>query len=175
SDCRRRSVRDCCFRNGLKMPPTHIWTAHPIESWGHFKEAWDALNDRLSASPLLCSRFVSACLAYFGTGSEQIAVCRANDGHIVAAAIGRSLGLGRWSVLQIAQAPLGFWLCEPAAPVERLIQDLARSLGPSVLVLSVPQLDPALNPAPANTATLRVDPYIRTARVVIDLDWPDSW
>lgn len=151
------------------------WTILPIGAWESFAAEWDALNLRLSASPLLCSRFVGNCLAHFSVGGEQLAVCRTADGTAVAAAIGRSQGAGRWSVLQISQAPLGFWLSEPGDSMASLTEGLARALGRTVVLLSVPQLDSAINPVPAHSSRLRIDPYILTARVTIDQDWTTYW
>jgi CelD/BcsL family acetyltransferase involved in cellulose biosynthesis len=152
-----------------------IWRLRPVKEWALVAEQWEGLNQRLGKSPLLGEKFVSACLKSFSDGTEQIGLCHHRGRNtIVAASIGSQTGLAQWGTLQVSQAPLGFWLSEPTLPLPALLGSLADALGVRALVLSVAKLDPELVPGNGvQDDRLRIDPYIPTARIVVDRSWDD--
>ncbi len=147
----------------------------PSDQWKALTREWDGLNATLGGSPVLSFDFVSACVRHFAAGDVHMAIARTDAGATVAAAIGHFPAPGRWSTLQIAQAPLAFWLSKPELPVPELLAALVASAARVILVASIPQLDPAIIPIDFGDARVRMDPYIPTARIDVEGEWQSYW
>lgn len=120
--------------------------ASALQDNADLRAEWDRLNDTRLGTPILCADALTAALAVFGDGSEQVLVAR-TDKRICAMAVLVPQGRMRWGTFQPSQLPLGAWVAEAELDLDNLARQLVRSgaLG-LCLVLSVSQVDPLQAP-----------------------------
>lgn len=149
------------------------WRFHPAARFGDFADAWSALHAAGPASPLLHADFVRALLAAFGDNA-QLACCE-QDGETLAMALLERSGGGAWRSFQPAQAPVGLWLARPGVALPALMAALVRDLPGCALLAGISQLDPMLDPRPADGPCLQTLDYIDTARITMDGAFDAYW
>ncbi len=136
---------------------------------------WDALQSRGPNTPFLETAFLLPLLEVFGSGREKLALYQ-DAGGLQAAVLLRPLGKGRWETFQPSQLPLGPWVsAAPGALGADMLHALLRQMPGVGLGLGLTQMDPRLNPRPEDTATLRMQDYIRTSWVDVDGDFDTYW
>ena len=156
-------------------PPIR-WQLYPVSEFARLKQAWDELNLKQGGSALLSSRFIEPCLEHFCAAEVKLAIATSNElQQPVAATLIERIGLGRWQTLQPSQAPIGFWLSDPAIDFETLLAELAKALPGWVLSISITQQDPELLPRPSAMQQLTTLDYITTGRLVIPEDFQQYW
>ena len=153
------------------------WTVVPAACLAERAAAWDGLQARTTDTPFLSTDFLLPALAEFGNGREVLALHH-HAGQLDAAALVRPAGRGMWETFQPSQLPLGAWVCAADADVA----DLARRLLPSLpglgglaWGLGLTQLDPRLNPRPAEAAGVRTLDYIETSFIDIEGSFDAYW
>jgi len=151
-----------------------MWTLLPIELFHSISKDWDLLNKSYVNTPLLQSRFISALLDEFQSGTEIIAICKEGK-DIVAIAILFKQRPGFWQTFQPSQAPIGAWLQSPKYELQKLLPSLAKSLPGYCISLGITQQDPDILPRPASTGHISTIDYIETARITITQDFSEFW
>jgi CelD/BcsL family acetyltransferase involved in cellulose biosynthesis len=150
------------------------WTLYPATAFAAHAERWAQLNAETCATPLLQPEFVQPLLAELGDGKELLAVYE-QGGRPAAMAILAARGAAKWETFQPSQAPIGMWMHRAGLDLSTLLAELMRALPGMPLVLGVTQRDPALEPRPANGASVSSSDYIETARVRIAGGFDDYW
>jgi hypothetical protein len=150
------------------------WRIVPASRFGEYAARWDELHARQSGSPMLAPAFVSTLLACFGTGTELLALCEAQD-QVCAAAVLAPQGPGRWATFQPAQAPVGLWLQAPGLALEPLLDNLLSTLPGFPLLLGLTQCDPFLMTRSAAAGRIGALDYIDTARISLRTSFDDYW
>lgn len=150
------------------------WTLYPADQFNELAPAWDALEQRTSNLPFLESRFIGPLLEVFSAGDEKLALCRC-DSELVAAAIVRKLGAGRWETFQPSQLPLGPLLVSPGLDLEELGATLLTALPGINVSLGLTQLDPLYLARPDSHGPIETLDYIDTAWVDITDSFDDYW
>jgi CelD/BcsL family acetyltransferase involved in cellulose biosynthesis len=150
------------------------WTLISIDQFREVASEWDRLLRSNYHAPFLESAFISPLLDEFGDGSEVLALHRTNAG-LLAGAILRPLGKGRWETFQPSQLPLGAWIASPEVDIAEQMRELLRQLPGLPLSLGITQLDSMLQPRPADQATLRTQDYINTAWVDVVGSFDTYW
>ena len=135
---------------------------------------WRELHHASAASPLLAPEFITAAMAVYGSGREQLA-WHTQAGQVDAMAILAPGRAGAWHTFQPAQAPLGFWLQRDAHARPASLPALLRALPGPALVLGLTQCDPMLMARPADSPALRTLDYIETARISVAGSFDDYW
>lgn len=138
------------------------------------QQAWDQLNERLSASALLSSRFIQPCLDHFGNDKIKLAVAQAGE-TLVAMVLIEPAGYGRWLTFQPSQAPVGCWLSDPNYDLDTLLTGLAKALPDPALQISITQQDPQMMPRPQSSGRMSTLDYITTGRLDIPEDFDGYW
>ena len=150
------------------------WQTFPIDRYREHAAEWDALARDCGAIPFHESAFIEPLLKEFGSGDELLALCR--DGQtLVAAAIIKRRGNGIWETWQPSQLPLGAWLARPGHALPALLECLMPALPGIVIGVGVTQLDPLLQPRPADATRLQTLDYIETAWVEIEGSFDAYW
>ncbi len=150
------------------------WTLVPARDFGASSARWDALHERLKASPLLAAGFVAPLIAQFGTGRELLASCE-HHGRNVALAVVAPQGRVSWASFQPPQAPIGLWMQEPDADTQALLATLLAALPGMPLILGLTQCDPAVMMRPPDSGSTRTLDYIDTARITLDGSFEAYW
>jgi CelD/BcsL family acetyltransferase involved in cellulose biosynthesis len=152
------------------------WTLSPCaELSTTHAAAWDALVARCGDTPFLRSDFLLPALAEFGSGREWLARAVGPGGELLAAALVRPAGRGMWETFQPSQLPLGAWVAPEGAPSVELARSLLGRLPGLALGLGLTQLDPRLNPRPADGPGWRTLDYIATSFVDIEGPFDAYW
>lgn len=150
------------------------WRLHQAADFAELAGTWNTLNQAGPNTPLLDARFARACIRYFGSSGEQIAICEADNKVCCMAVIG-SLGLGRWQTFQPSQAPLGFWVQTADVPFVELLRSLGRALPGFITAVGVTQQDPELLPVPPRQPDVETMPYIETAFIDLPKSFDEYW
>lgn len=150
------------------------WSLYPASCLAEHAKTWDDLQQRTTNVAFLETAFLLPLLEHFGSGQERLALCR-EDGRVVAAALVRRGGSGKWDTFQPSQLPLSPWLCElPADHLARAVS-LMGSLPAPCAGLGLSQLDSMLQPRPQDGATVRTQDYIETAFIDVSQPFDDYW
>lgn len=150
------------------------WSLQSANGFPQAAAVWDELNSRCTNLPFLDSLFIGPLLEVFGRGSEQL-VIGTDNGRPVAAAIVTRAGMGRWTLFQPSQMPLGPLLLLPQLSIEIAGAGLLRALPGASLALGLTQLDPAAISRPENSEKIATLNYIQTAWVDIVGEFDDYW
>ena len=150
------------------------WTVVPAARLAEHAAAWDGLQARTTDTPFLSTDFLLPALAEFGNGRESLALHH-RAGQLDAAALVRPVGRGMWETFQPSQLPLGAWVCAHDADLADLARRLLPALPGLALGLGLTQLDPRLNPRPAEAANLRTLDYIETSFIDIEGSFDAYW
>mgnify|MGYP000207779754 CR=1 FL=1 len=150
------------------------WTVVPAACLGEHAAAWDGLQTRTTDTPFLAADFLLPALAEFGTGRESLALHH-RAGQLDAVALVRPVGRGLWETFQPSQLPLGAWVCAHDADLADLARRLLPSLPGLAMGLGLTQLDPRLNPRPAETASVRTLDYVETSFIDIEGSFDAYW
>jgi CelD/BcsL family acetyltransferase involved in cellulose biosynthesis len=150
------------------------WKVHPASEFAVHQEAWRALNQAASRSPLLDPAFIEPLLREFGTGGEFLATCMDN-GSLQAATLVAPDQAGTWHTFLPAQAPIGAWVQRPGSSTQELMSSLVYALPRGALRLCVSQQDPELLPPPAGARRVETVDSIRIARVTVAGSFPEYW
>ncbi len=158
-------------------PPQRLrWSFHPPAQWPALCGEWDALNATAGALPFLESAFLTPLLAEFGDSRLTLAFARrAGSGRPVAAALLQRAGAGRVATFQPSQLPLGAWLVGPGEDAVALARSLMAQLPGLVLGLGLTQIDPRLQPRPADTPRSDTLDYLPTAWVDVAGSFDAYW
>ena len=151
------------------------WLITPAARFADHAPAWDALQRRSTDTPFLESGFLAPLLQEFGSGRELLALHRGADGELDTAALLRPAGRGSWETFQPSQLPLGPWVALPGQPLEPRLRSLLGSLPGLALGVGATQLDPRLQPRPADGPQLRTLDYIQTSFITIAGTWDAYW
>ena len=150
------------------------WFLQRADRFAESAAVWDELNSRCGGLPFLDTLFIQPLLEVFGSGQEWLAIGSENN-LPVAAAILSPAGMGRWSLFQPSQMPLGPLLTLPALPLDEVAASLLKQLPGTTLLLGLTQIDPAVNAKPVNGNTFSMLDYIDTAWVDISGDFESYW
>jgi CelD/BcsL family acetyltransferase involved in cellulose biosynthesis len=150
------------------------WTLSPAADLAARAADWDALVARHGDTPFLRSDFLLPALAEFGSGREWLAWHRSGSA-IDAAAIVRPVGRGMWATFQPSQLPLGAWVAGADAPAIDWAHGLLSALPGLALGLGLTQLDPKLNPRPADGPGVRTLDYIHTSFIDVEGPFDAYW
>lgn len=150
------------------------WSLQSANGFAQAAAVWDELNSRCANLPFLDSRFIGPLLDVFGNGKELLAVGM-ESGSPVAAAIVTRAGMGRWTLFQPSQMPLGPMLLLPPLSIEVVAADLLKALPGVSLALGLTQLDPAAISRPQSDEKFSTLDYIQTAWVDIAGEFDDYW
>lgn len=148
-----------------------------LSSCGRFAEhaaGWDALQCATTNTPFLESLFLRPLLEEFGSGREVLAVHR-SDGEIDAATILHPVGRGMWETFQPSQLPLGPWVAMAGIDLAQRMRSLLAALPGFGLGLGLTQLDPRLQPRPAERRDLRLLDYVSTSYIDISGTFETYW
>lgn len=140
------------------------WKIEPIDALSAHEQTWRAINRAAGNTPLLDFRFVKEAVDAFATGAEKIALQERGGTPCAMAILARGNTLS-WHILQPANAPIGFIVCEPRTDLEALLRSLAPALGPQCGILSLTQQDPAIHPRPSHSPHLSTLDYILTPSI----------
>lgn len=151
------------------------WSLHPLAELERVAAQWDELNTAATRLPFLETRFLLPLAREFARGKEHLALCRAQDGRLCAAALLEPQGRGRWTSFQPSQLPLGPWLVAPGQDGPALTRALVHQLPLPALRLGLTQLDPRMNARPEAQPYLGTLDYIQTAWVDIEGDFDNYW
>ncbi len=155
------------------------WTLHPAADFARHAAHWDALQRATTDTPFLDAAFIGPLLDEFGTGAERLALHRSVSGELDAATIVQPQGRGMWQTFQPSQLPLGPWLAvtEPGADnaLQQRLRSLLLALPGFPLGFGATQLDPKLQPRPAEAAGLRLLDYIDTPYIDIEGPFDTYW
>lgn len=137
------------------------WSLLPLDQFARLEPAWRALCQRLG-DPLPLDHTLIATLieTYCPTGCVIGQLER--DGQTVGLGILRQHSRLVWETWQPDNAPLGPWLLDPSIDLEDALAGLLRRLPGLPLLLSLTQLDPAVQPRPANGGRTGTLDYIET-------------
>jgi CelD/BcsL family acetyltransferase involved in cellulose biosynthesis len=156
------------------------WTLTPASHFAEHAAAWDALQRRSTDTPFLEAAFIGPLLQEFGTGRELLALHRIGAaGEIDIATLLRPAGRGMWETFQPSQLPLGPWVAAPADTAGTTLAARLRSLTAALpglaLGLGLTQLDPRLQPRPADGPQWRTLDYIQSSFIDIEGTWESYW
>lgn len=150
------------------------WEILPISQFPAHAQRWDDLARSNSPVPFLESAFLQPLLEEFGTGQERLAM-ESSQGKLRAAAILSKARPGFWQTFQPSQLPLGAWVSSPDADLPQLGRSLVKALPGLAAGVGITQLDPILQPRPADTPGLNTLDYIDTAWVDIEQPFEAYW
>ena len=150
------------------------WEFHPLSEFERFAAAWDCLNNQPGGSVLQSADFVRPLIKCFSTGKELLAI-GSGGGSVHAMALVQQDSRAAWSSFQPSQAPLGLWVQDRTAALEKHACSLLKSLPGLTLLLAVQQLDPELRARPKNGGQIGTLDYIRTARVTLLGTFEQYW
>ena len=142
------------------------WEFHPLSEFERFASAWDCLNEHPGGSVLQSADFVRPLLQCFATGKELLAIGSEGACAHVMLVLQQDSHVA-WSSFQPSQAPLGLWVQDRSATLERHACSLMKALPGMTLILAVQQLDPELRQRPQSEGRIGTLDYIRTARVTL--------
>lgn len=150
------------------------WTSFPAQDateafWGE----WDELNRRLRGRhPFLDSRFVSALLQYWGTGTERFVACRGDAG-LVAAAVLQPVRHGLWRTFLPSQTQLGPVLVGSHSAAREMLEAIP---GFAAAVEFLCQ-DPLYSPfgVASEGGDLLINPYAPTMSVALENGFEEYW
>lgn len=151
------------------------WTLLPATDLRTHATEWDSLQRATTNTPFLESAFLLPLLEVFGQGDERLALRRDPGGQLMAAALMRPLGQGRWETFQPSQLPLGPWVCGSTLQLSEMAAELMRSVPGIGLAVGLTQLDPILFPRPIDDDTLRTLDYVSTSWVDITGEFEAYW
>ena len=157
-----------------RTDPLLRWRLAPVDRFPDVAQHWQRLATQCSSAPFLRLEFIEPSLAHFAVGGEKIAIGE-RDGTVSALAILSAPARGRSNSFQPSQLPLGPILVDRELTVATVIESLTRYLPVSSLAVGFTQLDSAIYPRPASTATLAVGDYIQTAWVDVAGTFPEYW
>lgn len=152
------------------------WELHPAQEFEKYCYQWDELNQSISGSALLESRFVLLLLRNFGTSKIKLAIGKdKQDVKIMTLVAPNSRGV--WSTFQPAQAPVGLWLMLPSLnqEQEQAVRSLMDTLFRTTMLFGITQQDPSFVSRPEQTSHLRTIDYISTARIQANGTFEDYW
>jgi hypothetical protein len=150
------------------------WTNFPAHDasdafWGE----WDELNGRLRGRhPFLDSRFVSALLQYWGTGTEQIIACHGDAG-LTAAAVLQPARHGVWRTFLPSQTQLGPVLVGSHLAAREMLEAIP---GFAVAIELLCQ-DPLYSPfgLPPEGGDVSISPYAPTMSLTLENGFEEYW
>ena len=150
------------------------WTIFPAqEATDAFWGQWDDLNRRLRGRhPFLDSRFVSALLQYWGTGTERFVACRGDAG-LVAAAVLQPVRHGLWRTFLPSQTQLGPVLVGSHSAAREMLEAIP---GFAAAVEFLCQ-DPLYSPfgVASEGGDLLINPYAPTMSVALENGFEEYW
>ncbi len=150
------------------------WELHPINEFSRHAAQWDQLCHACNHPAFLESAFLLPLLAEFGDGQEQLALNH-ERGQLLAGAIVRRCGKGRWETFQPSQLPLGAWLATLNSGLATQAAELLTALPGVAVVLGVTQQDSQLQARPADGPVCRTQDYIDTAWVNVSGTFDNYW
>lgn len=150
------------------------WQLLPSTRYADHAAAWDALQRRTTDTPFLESLFIAPLLQEFGSGKELLAL-HSRDGVLDAATIVHPTGRGVWETFQPSQLPLGPWVASVQDDLPQRLRSLMQALPGLVLGLGATQLDPRLQPRPAQSPHLGLLDYVNTSFIDIEGAWDTYW
>ena len=150
------------------------WEFHCLAEFERLAPVWDRLNDQPGGSVLQSADFVRHLLSCFSAGNEVLAVGGDERGVHAMALLQRD-SAAAWSSFQPSQAPLGLWVQDCTAPVEKHACSLLNCLPGLPLLLGVQQIDPELRARPLDDGRIGTLDYIDTARVTLLGSFDQYW
>lgn len=150
------------------------WQLIPAARFADHAPAWDELQRRTTDTPFLESAFLVPLLQEFGSGRELLAL-NTGPGGLTLGAIVRPAGKGMWETFQPSQLPLGPWVAAPDTDLAVAMKSLLHALPGLVLGLGMTQLDPKLQPRPADSDQLHTLDYIGTSFIDIEGPFDAYW
>jgi len=150
------------------------WNLFPVTDYIKYTEGWNKLNSEGPKTALLDSDFVSPLLEQFATENDRLAICGDTENPAAMTLIAKTK-TGVWATLQPSQSPFGLWLHKKEAPLEELLQSLAKSLPFPTILLGITQQDPDVIRRPEESDHLTTLDYIKTARVTLNGSFDDYW
>jgi CelD/BcsL family acetyltransferase involved in cellulose biosynthesis len=150
------------------------WQLYPTTAFTQFVPEWDALVEDVEGPPFLSSAFLLPLLAQFGSGSEQLAICREGDAITGAALVARR-SAGVWDTFQPSQLPLGPWLVRRGHDPVAIARALLHRLPGLALQLGLTQLDPRMYARPGGGEDASTLDYVQTAALAVDGTFDDYW
>jgi CelD/BcsL family acetyltransferase involved in cellulose biosynthesis len=151
------------------------WTVLPAAQLKAHAADWDALQAASTRTPFLQTDFLLPLLEVFGQGRELLALGRAADGRLRAAALLQPRGPGQWETFQPSQLPLGPWVGHGGDDLAEVGRSLLPRLPRLALTLGLTQIDPHLLPRPADGAAQQTLDYVATAHVPLQGLWDAYW
>ena len=151
------------------------WKIFPAAAFEEHRTAWDELNHRGSGHVLLDSAFVGPLIRQFG--SERVLLAWNTDPSAAGAMLLEPRHRGFWNTFQPSQAPIGLALMPDWQDPSRRMRGLMGRLPGYALEIGVLQQDPEISEicASPRSRTVRVVPYIETARVSVRGSFEDYW
>jgi CelD/BcsL family acetyltransferase involved in cellulose biosynthesis len=150
------------------------WQFSPLAELHGKAALWDALNDSAGGLPFLSSHFLLPLATEFADGSETLAL-GLEGGTVVAGALLRREGMGRYTTFQPSQLPLGPWIVSAGRDPWPVAHSLLLALPGLGLGLGLTQLDPRFSQRPENTPRLNTLDYIQTAWVDVAGGFDAYW
>ena len=150
------------------------WEFHRARDWARVASQWDAVNANAEGLPFFESAFIAPLLAHFGDGSELVAFGH-RAGRCIAAAILTRTGPARASTFQPSQLPLGPWLVVRGEDATAAGRSLVASMPGPVLGLGLTQLDPWLQPRPADGPAVDTLDFVATGWVDVAGSFDAYW
>lgn len=161
------------------MPPTSEmslnWSIAPCRDFRRHADPWDRLNLAHGRQPCLSSAFIGPLLQHFSDTSPVIALGQDGRGQLLAAALLQPRGPGRWDSFQPSQLPHGAWIAPTHSNLDELTTGLLQALPGFALGMGLTQLDPWLNPRPADNPRLKTLDYIQSAWIDVNSTWEEYW
>ena len=145
-----------------------------ISKFGEMEVSWRQLHRALGGTPLLDPLFVRPLIEEFGSGEETLAIHGPPDTPTAMTILCKKNRFA-WQTFQPVNAPLGVWMNRPEVGLERVSEELLRTLSVPALILGLSQRDPDLTPRPSRSKRLRTRDYIRTARINIEGVYEAYW
>lgn len=150
------------------------WQFIPIDRFSDYSQQWDSILVSCIPVPFLESDFIRPLLKEFGNGQERLAI-ETQDGLTRAAAVVVPVRQGFWQTFQPSQLPLGTWISKPDVDMVELSRTLVSALPGFTLGIGITQLDPILQPRPADAPGTKTLDYIQTAWVDIEGPYETYW
>lgn len=150
------------------------WEILPISQFHEHAQRWDELARGKNPIPFLESGFLQPLLDEFGSGQELLAL-ESSQGQLRAAAILDKTRPGFWQTFQPSQLPLGAWVSRTGADLPQLGRSLVKALPGLAAGVGITQIDPILQPRPADSHGFNTLDYIDTAWVDIDASFDAYW
>jgi hypothetical protein len=150
------------------------WDLYRTDQFPDVARTWDEINAASRDLPILAARTIGCALQHFGRGDELIAIASEADRPVFGAVL-RKRNAVVWDSFQPSQLPLGPAVNVRDLDLDATLASLAHTLPGVVASVGLSQIDPLLLKPPDRRAQHRLDDYIETAWIDVDMPFEDYW